>query len=321
MTLVGFVTINEQPAPVGTEVAAFDPDGVLCGLAVVGDLEGAPPGAYLMQVYGDDSTTSDVDEGAEANDSLTFQVYDPTSGIVYEHAALSFSWAGFSAEPPLGQPPSFADRGAFGLNIDAVGEADTDPPALSGLQDLVAEATSPSGAVVTFTVTATDAVDGDVGVTCTPASGSTFPLGATTVTCAATDAAGNRAEGSFTVTVRDTTPPAVTPPGDVSVSATGPLTPVSIGTATATDAVGVVSITNDAPAGGFPVGTTVVTWTARDAAGNEGTATQKVTVTDDRGPVLTLLGANPMELTVGQAYVEPGATATDNVDGDLTGAI
>ncbi len=54
---------------------------------------------------------------------------------------------------------------------------------------------------------------------------------------------------------------------------------VDIGTATATDNVGVTSITNDAPSGNlFPVGTTIVTWTAEDAAGNTGTATQSITV-------------------------------------------
>jgi Ca2+-binding RTX toxin-like protein len=50
-------------------------------------------------------------------------------------------------------------------------------------------------------VTAEDNVDDPVGVTCTPASGSTFPIGTTTVNCEATDAAGNRATASFTITV------------------------------------------------------------------------------------------------------------------------
>ena len=75
----------------------------------------------------------------------------------------------------------------------------------------------------------------------------------------------------------DTTPPVVTPPPDKKADATGPLTSVDIGTATATDDVGVISISSDAPSG-FPVGVTTVTWTATDAAGNEGTATQRVTV-------------------------------------------
>ena len=59
-------------------------------------------------------------------------------------------------------------------------------------------------------------------VTCTPASGSTFPLGATTVSCSATDKAGNTATGTFAVTVQDKTPPVVTVPADMTVDATGP---------------------------------------------------------------------------------------------------
>jgi hypothetical protein len=65
------------------------------------------------------------------------------------------------------------------------------------------EATSAAGAVVTFVApTATDSVDGAAVVpVCTPASGSTFALGLTTVTCTATDVHGNVASASFTVKV------------------------------------------------------------------------------------------------------------------------
>jgi hypothetical protein len=55
--------------------------------------------------------------------------------------------------------------------------------------------------VVTFNATATDAIDGNIAVTCSPASGDTFPPGVTTVFCSATDAHANSAFGSFRVTV------------------------------------------------------------------------------------------------------------------------
>src|SRR6185503_12292687 len=54
--------------------------------------------------------------------------------------------------------------------------------------------------VTNFTTTASDNCPG-VTVVCTPASGSCFPVGTTTVTCTATDASGNTATCSFTVTV------------------------------------------------------------------------------------------------------------------------
>jgi hypothetical protein len=63
---------------------------------------------------------------------------------------------------------------------------------------------------VTFIATASDLVDGAIPALCTPPSGSTFPIGNTSVNCHATDAAGNTGNGSFTVTV--TAPPVASPP-------------------------------------------------------------------------------------------------------------
>lgn len=85
---------------------------------------------------------------------------------------------------------------------------DSTPPVISWDSEPVNEATGPDGAIHNFTATAIDNEDGSVPVTCTPASGSLFPLGTTTITCTATDAAGNSASVTFTKTVVDTTPPA-----------------------------------------------------------------------------------------------------------------
>ena len=90
---------------------------------------------------------------------------------------------------------------------------DTTPPVVTVPADIIAPATGPNGAAVTFSATAVDDVDGALTPTCAPASGSTFPVGATTVTCTATDVAGNAASKTFTVTVTglvDTTAPVVT---------------------------------------------------------------------------------------------------------------
>ena len=84
---------------------------------------------------------------------------------------------------------------------------DTTPPVLSLPDDITVEATDPSGAVVTYAASAMDDVDGSITPTCTPASGSTFPVGTTTVQCSATDGAGNTASGAFKVTVSYTAPP------------------------------------------------------------------------------------------------------------------
>ena len=74
------------------------------------------------------------------------------------------------------------------------------PPVLQLPADITVNATSPQGAAVDFTVTATD--DTGAQVSCDREPGSTFAIGATTVTCTATDDDGATASGSFTVTVR-----------------------------------------------------------------------------------------------------------------------
>ena len=78
----------------------------------------------------------------------------------------------------------------------------------------------------------------------------------------------------------------------MTVEATGVLTPVSIGQATATDAVKVVSITNNAPSK-FPLGVTMVTWTAMNAGGNTAKAVQTITIAI---PLLLHLLLHPMLL-------------------------
>jgi outer membrane protein assembly factor BamB len=81
------------------------------------------------------------------------------------------------------------------------GLGDSIPPELHVPGDITTVTSDPAGAVVSFDVSATDNVDPNPQVTCDPASGSTFPIGETTVTCTATDSAGNTATATFKVTV------------------------------------------------------------------------------------------------------------------------
>jgi hypothetical protein len=78
---------------------------------------------------------------------------------------------------------------------------DRTAPALTLPGNLAATATAPSGAAVSYSASASDIVDGPRPVMCTPASGSTFAIGATTVACSASDTHANESSGSFTVTV------------------------------------------------------------------------------------------------------------------------
>jgi probable HAF family extracellular repeat protein len=195
---------------------------------------------------------------------------------------------------------------------------DTTPPAITVPPDITAEATGPAGAVVNFTTSASDLVDGTVPATASPTSGATFPRGATPVTVTATDAHGNRSARAFIVTVADTTPPTLAAAAPVLVG-TDPgasyATGVVLGMPVVSDKVGPVSVVNDAPAV-FPVGTTTVTWTATDEAGNRTTATQTVTVVDREPPTVTAPADITQSTDPGKetATIDPGlATATDNV--------
>ena len=77
-------------------------------------------------------------------------------------------------------------------------------PIVTVPSDFFVEATGESGATVSYNgVSAVDDVDGPVGFTCGPASGTIFPLGTTTVTCTATDASGNQSECAFPVVVHE----------------------------------------------------------------------------------------------------------------------
>lgn len=78
---------------------------------------------------------------------------------------------------------------------------DTTPPVVTVPASVGATATGASQAVVSYEASAWDETDGAVPVSCSPASGTSFAVGATTVLCTATDAAGNIGSASFTVTV------------------------------------------------------------------------------------------------------------------------
>jgi hypothetical protein len=210
------------------------------------------------------------------------------------------------------------------LTITITAPADTTAPTLHLPANITEEATGASGKVVNFTATADDANPAHPAVTCTPASGSTFAIGTTTVNCEATDAAGNKATGSFTVTVQDTTAPNISgTPSDITKEATGANGATASWTApTATDAVdGNVSVNCESASGlksgdTFPLGSTTVTCTATDNAGNKATSSFSVKVQDTTGPVLSLPADITKEATsAAGAVVTFTASANDAVTG------
>jgi|GEM_PF-1877856 hypothetical protein len=267
------------------------------------------------------------DDDHETNNTyqITFTVYAPKTTGLYNANFIPDGKNNCGA--PLG--PLFQLQGAI-----LVGH-DTQAPVIAPHDDvsLVLTSLSATGATVTYTTpTATDDIDTSVAVSCSPASGSFFPVGTTIVSCFAHDSAGNTAMPvSFNVTVSlppDLTAPVIAPHDNISIQA--PDNSGVVGTYTnpiaTDDRDGVVSV-SCAPASGsvFAVGTTTVDCTASDAAGNISHSSfdvgvaAPVAVVDTEAPVIAahsdavvfLQHAADTSATV--TYTTP--TATDNVDG------
>ena len=136
--------------------------------------------------------------------------------------------------------------------------------------DITVEAESPSGTIVDFTPTASDAEDGALAVFCNNSPGSTFGLGDTTVDCAATDSFGLSSHASFTVHVVDTTMPVLSVPAAVNADATSPTGAIVSFTASATDiADSNPTVVCEPPSdSAFSIGDTDVNCVATDASGN-----------------------------------------------------
>ena len=159
---------------------------------------------------------------------------------------------------------------------------------------MTVESTGDLTAVLLGSASAVDLVEGSLSAT--PSTTGPFPVGTHSVIWRATDAAGNTGTDTQVVTITeqanttpteptdtstpkqtDTTPP-VTPPADLTVGATGVLTEVNLGQASAHDNVsGALTPIADNP-GPFASGLHQILWRATDAAGNTAEAVQYLTV-------------------------------------------
>ncbi|MEM7104576.1 MAG: HYR domain-containing protein [Bacteroidota bacterium] len=181
------------------------------------------------------------------------------------------------------------------------------------------------GAVVSFTPTATDNC-GTPGIISSPASGSLFSVGTTTVTVTATDDCGNQSDCTFSVTVNDNEDPAIACPPNVTVNNDpgncGAV--VTYNTPSGNDNCpgSVTNLTAGLGSGStFPVGSTTETYTVVDAAGNSASCSFTVTVNDNENPSIVC----PANITVNNdpgdcwAFVNYATpTGNDNCPGPVT---
>lgn len=168
-----------------------------------------------------------VPSGTDAAFTETLKVASDAPEGTTLHCTVNFLLNG----APAG--PAFAQKVSIKIN-------DTTPPVVT-VNDKTVEATSPAGAVIDYPATALDNVDGPLVPTCVPPSGSVFPLGATTVTCTARDAAHNVGTDTAVMRVVDTTPPVSTcvpgnNPGNKAPSSNNPDGFYTIGSTDVADA-------------------------------------------------------------------------------------
>jgi hypothetical protein len=228
------------------------------------------PAAYLDSYNPADTTFCNNylgDPGASANGNVSWQATIPAGHtlvvVVMEVNAgtaatpYSVTVSGLSAPPPAGNGVCPTCSVTAPANISVPNDTDQ------------------CGAVVTFPAPTTSGTCGIVSVS--PASGSFFPVGTTTVNVTTTSGASS----SFTVTVNDTQPPQIICPANINTQ-TAPDATSAVVTFAATSSdncPGVINTFTPASGSSFPLGTTTVQGKATDASGNIATCSFTVTVT------------------------------------------
>ena len=221
----------------------FDSDGNGEGDAC--ENENAPPIAEA----GTDHTTECTGEAG------TLVTLDGSGSMDPDGDLLTYSWSGpFGSASGVSPTVNFQKGTSYATLTVSDGKEDSVPDnVMITIQDTTPpEITCPSnitvnndsgvcGAVVIYTTTASDSCDGNSTITCTPASGSTFDVGTTTVNCKATDSSGNTASCSFDVTVVDNELPVIScnAPGTI-IPPTSPITFRATATDNCSDPVTVV---------------------------------------------------------------------------------
>jgi len=252
-----------------------------------------------------------TDPGYSVQDNLDDSVQVVVSGAVNTNALGTYTLT-YTARDEAGNEAIPQTR------VVNVVSTDDDPPLISligndYLEHPLGEAYQDSGA------TALDGLDGEVEVTILGLENlDVDEAGIYTLTYTASDVAGNRAEPvTRTVNVTDLTSPVLVLNGSNRVEHALGATYVDAGV-TATDNVDAnvaVAITGSVQSN-VP-GTYTLTYTASDAAGNQAVPLTRIIVvkgSDVTPPTISLNGTSSIEISLGDPYIELGATASDDTD-------
>ncbi|MEW6210211.1 MAG: HYR domain-containing protein [Acidobacteriota bacterium] len=171
------VSVQRATTNSGATIATVSDDLTPASSLIV-SVDSAPAGITLSNLVNKDgSITADV----SANCSAPLGPNSVTLSLMDQHGLISMA------------------------NLTVNVTAETTPPVITCPANITVTATTPGSTSVVVNYPAPTATDNCAvqSVVCTPPSGSAFPLGSTTVTCTATDSAGNSASCSFTVATFD----------------------------------------------------------------------------------------------------------------------
>jgi hypothetical protein len=356
ITLTGAVTVNVEQGASYTDAGATasdDLDGnVTAGIAVSGDtVDPNTAGTYIIRY--------DVTDAAGNNATQvirTVTVADTTAPSISLTGTSTINHEQGTAFTDLGATATDSVDGTVSVTVGG----DTVDPNIAGTYVITYDATDIAGnnaAQLTRTVvvadttapaitlngastvnveqgssyselgaSASDIVDGAVAVTIGGDTVNPAASGTYIVTYDAIDAAGNTAQDTRTVIVADTTPPTLTLLGAATVNLEQQVDTYSDAGATASDNIdGDISI-NISVSGDIvdpnTAGTYIIQYDVSDAAGNSAAPiTRTVIVADTTAPVITRTGLATISVERGNSYTDAGATAADNIDGDISGNI
>jgi hypothetical protein len=274
-------TVSFEVKPRWSSLVLLIPDPVVYAVATT------PKGAYV---------TFEVIPFGGLDSDYTVRC-DPESGSFFKLGPTEVSCVAWNRS---------AER-AFG-NV-SVFVYDAEAPVMHLPERISVEAENADGAVVTFEATAEDGMDGPVPVTCSPASGSRFPIGVTMVECYASDSAFNPGYGTFEVEVKapgddgggdgDHGTLVIHVPADITAEAEGAGGTQVTFTVTADGSDDSHPSIACQPESGslFPLGATTVQCTATDTFGDRAEGSFVVRVIDTTPPLIDSLTADPSVLS------------------------
>ncbi|MBI5002022.1 DUF5011 domain-containing protein [Candidatus Woesearchaeota archaeon] len=308
----GFIDVYDCIAPtISTIVEVTDPVEYGSSITITADVTDDISGVDSVEL----SIGSDIYTMTQVGSSDTYSVDIPTTGMTLGSQAYTITATDGSTD--ANEATEIGDFTVVDTTIPVITLVGVNPQTIE-----VGDAYAELGA------TATDNYDGDItsSISIDATAVDTSTLGSYTVTYDVSDSSGNDAtQVTRTVNVVDTTIPVITLVGanPQTIEVGDAYTELGATALDNYDGDITTSISIDATAvDTSTLGSYTVTYDVSDSSGNAATTvTRTVNVVDTTIPVITLVGANPQTIEVGDAYTELGATALDNYDGDITSSI